>query len=404
MDTPYYLIHKDKLNEGIAHLKNALGIYWPNAVIGYSFKTNSLPWILCFMKEQGCYAEVVSENEYELSEYMGFEHVIYNGPVKGKGSFFRACKAGHIVNLDSYREVEWVRELSNAGVPVRVGVRVNFDLESKCPGEAQGGTEGGRFGFGYENGSFKEVVDELFQIPRVEVSGIHLHCSSKTRSLNIYRAIADTACQIHREYHLDLEYVDVGGGFFGGLPDKPQYEDYLQVISDILKEEFNPHETVLVVEPGTSLICPPIDYMSTVLDVKKTNRNCFVLTDGSRIHVDPLMSKKGYFYHVNPVMPGQSREQVEKQVITGFTCMENDRLFEIKNMQALKAGDQIVYEKVGAYTMCLSPLFSGYFPAVYLENERNITCVREKWGVQEYIQQSFIEEIKHEHSDFKLWN
>ena len=52
--------------------------------IGYSFKTNSLPWVLSFMKEHGCYAEVVSENEYELAEYIGFEHIIYNGPVKGK--------------------------------------------------------------------------------------------------------------------------------------------------------------------------------------------------------------------------------------------------------------------------------------------------------------------------------
>ena len=38
--------------------------------------------------------------------------------------------------------------------------------------------------------------------------------------------------------------------------------------------------------------------------------------------------------------------------------------------------------------MCLSPLFIGYFPPVYLEDHGQITCVREKWGAKEYAQKS----------------
>lgn len=393
MKTPYYLIHKDMLDEGMKKLKAALGEYWPNAVIGYSFKTNALPWVLRYMKEQGCHAEVVSEDEYELAEYMGYEDIIYNGPVKGKDSFFRACGAGHIMNLDAKREIRWLREFMNgeSGRPVKVGIRVNFDLEAMCPGEASGGEEGGRFGFSYENGDFLKAADELKAIPGVEIAGIHLHCSSKTRSLNIYRAIADMACRIHREFGIDFSYIDVGGGYFGGLANKPQYADYLKAMSEILRKEFVPERTTLVVEPGTSMICPPIEYVTTVTDVKRTNRNHFVVTDGSRIHVDPLMTKKSYFYHIDMAENGQERKPEEKQVVSGFTCMENDRLFEIVDGYELQEGDRIVYEKVGAYTMCLSPLFIGYFPAVYLEENGEITCVRRKWGAEEYVQQSVIE-------------
>ena len=384
MKTPYFLIHKSILEEGLDKLYTALENYWPNSVIGYSFKTNSLPWVLSFMKEHGCYAEVVSENEYELAEYIGFEHIIYNGPVKGKDSFLRACEAGHIINLDALREIEWLKEAAYAGKTINVGLRVNFDLESMCPGEASGGEEGGRFGFNYENGSFLRAVEELKEIRGVRLSGIHLHCSSKTRSLNIYRAIAETACKIYRKYGLELDYVDVGGGYFGGLPDKPQYDDYLREISGILRKYFDPKRTRLIVEPGTSLICPPIDYVTTVTDVKESNRNRFVTTDGSRIHVDPLMRKKGYFYHIEPMKP--EKETVKMQIISGFTCMEDDRLFRLTDAPALQCGDQIVYEKVGAYTMCLAPLFSGYYPDVYLEDKGRITCVRRRWGVKEYVQ------------------
>lgn len=391
MKTPYYLIHKDMLDDGMEKLKRALADYWPDAVVGYSFKTNALPWVLQYMKRQGCHAEVVSGDEYELAEYMGYEKIIYNGPVKEHDSFLRACRAGHVINLDARRELDWLREASSEGLCVRVGVRVNFDLEAMCPGEASGGEEGGRFGFSYENGSFQRVLEELQTIPGVQLAGIHLHCSSKTRSLNIYRAIARMACKIRKEYGLVLSYIDVGGGYFGGLPTKPQYADYLREMSAILREEFDPEETTLIVEPGTSLICPPIEYVTTVTDVKETNRNYFVVTDGSRIHVDPLMTKKSYFYHIESTHDCEEAT-MEKQVISGFTCMENDRLFELKDGRKLQEGDRIVYEKVGAYTMCLSPLFIGYFPPVYLEDQGQVTCVRGKWGAREYVQLSMPDE------------
>lgn len=389
MNTPYYLLHKELLDEGIEKLNQARKQYWPNSIVGYSFKTNSLPWVVSYMKKQGYYAEVVSEDEYHLAEYLGYDQIIYNGPVKGQESFLRACRAGQIVNLDAEREIRWLEEAAVDGKTINVGVRVNFDLESMCPGEASGGEEGGRFGFSYETGAFAEVLERLGKIQVVKVTGIHLHCSSKTRSLNIYKAIAEMACRIRKEYQLKLSYVDVGGGYFGGLANKPQYEDYLREMSEILREEFNPEETTLIVEPGTSLICPPIDYVTSVTDIKQTNRNYFVVTDGSRIHVDPLMAKKSYFYHLE--CQDETRPTAERQVISGFTCMENDRLFELKGYSALQEGDRIIYEKVGAYTMCLAPLFIGYYPPVYLEDQGKISCIREKWGVKEYTSQSVVE-------------
>ena len=79
---------------------------------------------------------------------------------------------------------------------------------------------------------------------------------------------------------------------------------------------------------------------------------------------------------------------MEKQVICGLTCMENDRLFITENAKALKVGDQISYQKVGGYTMCLTPLFIRYFPNVYLEDNGEYKLVREAWTAEEYSQKS----------------
>ena len=393
LETPCYIIHKDELEQGITLLKTALEENWKNSIVGYSFKTNALPWALSQMKAAGFYAEVVSEDEYELAEYMGFEHFIYNGPVKGKDSFLRALKRGAIVNLDAKRELDWLEE---SGLKdVKVGLRVNFDLEKMCPGETTPGADGGRFGFSYETGALKEAMNRLERMG-VKLSGLHLHVSSRTRSITIYRALAKMACDIKKEYHLKLDYVDIGGGYFGGMDNRPKFPDYMKAIREELLEAYTPEETMLIVEPGTSLITPPIEYLTTVVDCKDTHAGRFVITDGSRSDVDPLHGKTSYFhkllYAADEEEQGAEREVFEKQVICGYTCMENDRLFTVKEKVGLLPGDQISYQKVGGYTMCLTPLFIRYFPAVYVEEQGEYTCVREHWRAEDYVRKSYYED------------
>ena len=152
--TPYYVIDKKELDDNFRKLKQALDHYWGNGIIGYSYKTNALPWVISHFDSLGCYAEVVSEDEYNLARHIGVakEQILYNGPIKTKETFLEAVANGCIVNIDSRRELDWLSEASLADA--RIGLRVNFDIEKACPGQSQCGDEGGRFGFCYENGAF----------------------------------------------------------------------------------------------------------------------------------------------------------------------------------------------------------------------------------------------------------
>ena len=385
LQTPCYIIHKDILEEGIQLLKDALKKEWANSIVGYSFKTNSLPWVVEKMKREGFYAEVVSENEYELACKHHYESIIYNGPVKGKRTFLHALQHRAIINLDAKRELDWLEE--SGYKDVTVGLRVNFNLEAICPGETSGGEEGSRFGFSYETGEFAWALKRLRDMG-INLSGIHLHTSSKTRSINIYRALAQKACELKKEFDLRLTFVDIGGGYFGGMENRPKFTDYAKAIREELSEAFKPEETTLIMEPGTSLITPPIEYLSTVVDVKDTYVNRLVITDGSRIDIDPLHGKKSYFHEVLYQKQYENRNKIEKQIICGFTCMENDRLFVVENKQELQVGDQISYQKVGGYTICLTPLFIRYFPNVYLEENGEYQVIREAWSASEYSQKS----------------
>lgn len=385
--TPYYMIHEQELDENFKKLKDALEKHWNNYIIGYSYKTNALPWVIKHFDLLGCYAETVSEDEYNLAKLIGVgkNHIIYNGPVKTKDSFMEALQNGCIVNIDSQREVEWLEDIESENR--RIGIRINFDIEKMCPGQSQCPEDGGRFGFCYENGELSKIITKL-QEKKIKIAGIHLHTSSKYRGLDIYRAIAEIACKVQKEFELDLDYVDVGGGFFGGLPTKPQFDEYIALMENILSTCFDKTKTKLIVEPGMAVIGAPISYVTSVIDVKDTEFNRFVVTDGTRTSIDPLMTKNSYFHSFDIK---SQRDTHPKQVICGYTCMEHDRLFEEKNGPTLQCGDQIIYDKVGAYTMCLTPLFIKYFPDVYVELNGNVKKIRSAWTPNEYVQRSELE-------------
>lgn len=379
--TPYFLIDKRGLEVGLERLRDSLESSWNNYIIGYSYKTNSLPWVIDFFNKNGCFAEVVSEDEFLLAESIGVkkDHIIYNGIAKSKDTFIAAINNGAIVNIDSEYEIEWLDCVKHKSRGV--GIRVNFDLESFCPGQTQCGDEGERFGFCFENGELKRAIDRITR-KGIRINGLHLHKSSKTRMPDVYKAIAENAVKIAMQYNLMLDYVDIGGGFFGGLEYKPQFIEYFDLVSSILRQYFETEKTKLIVEPGMALIGAPVNYITNVLDVKKTIRNTFIVTDGSRIHLDPLMSKNKYFYDI--FRSEKRRNIIDRQVISGFTCMEHDRIFTLNDSEEIIPNDKIVYRKVGAYTMCLSPLFINWFPDVYVKDGERVYKVRERWTMMDY--------------------
>lgn len=379
ISTPCFVIKTDAVDVLLNGIKTSLHKYWAKGIVGYSFKTNNLPCVISHMKSNGCLAEVVSSDEYTLAKRMGYsnDQIIFNGPVKGKAEFLEAVLSGSIINIDSKRELNWLLDVDESKRnSVCVGLRVNFCLEKYCPGESQCGEEDGRFGFSYEKGELKKAIDFIVDNGFI-LSGLHLHCSSKTRNLNIYEAIANITVKIAREYSLALKYADVGGGFFGGVPNKPSFDEYFNCIYKIFSQEPLMEHTNLIIEPGMSVIGSSVEYWTRVVDTKVTANNYFVTLDGSRIHIDPLMKKSSYSYRIVEKDTGNANDKVIEQILCGFTCMEGDRFFKLC-YKPLHENDFVVFEKVGAYTIGLAPQFINAHPKIYINNGEKIWLVQDK--------------------------
>ena len=397
--TPCFVFDELELAENFASFSRALRDAWSDeAFVAYSVKTNPFPWILDIAKREGCLAEVVSDEEYALALAAGYTacEIVFNGPIKSRDCFRYALTEGSIVNVDSWREIMWLEEFAADGdFAANVGLRVNFDLEAACPGETVTGASGGRFGFCRENGELARAVARVRALGGcVRIAGLHMHVTTRSRSLGVYEALARNAAEVIREFELnELDFVDIGGGFYGGGPKNVgAYERYASVIADLLSPVCDPSRTKLVVEPGGAVVCTPASYFGRVLDVKETTYDRFVTCDLSRINIDHEMKKTSYAYElhlrrnavrpdvscyrtpeaiggdggVGSGVPVEDRPSIPRQVLCGYTCMESDRLCALEGEPRLDVGDLVEIRNAGAYSMSFTPgFFIRYAPAVY---------------------------------------
>lgn len=390
LHTPCFILDQDELVKSIQRFKDALSNFFSSFIVGYSVKTNSLPYCLRIAKQHGCYAEVVSFDEYNLALECGYtpQNIIYNGPMKSKETFLDAIINGAIVNIDTWREIDWLLSLPKDQI-FNIGIRLNVNISKVSPADAQSDDDNSRFGFSDQTDEFYKVITKLKSIPNVRISGLHIHRTTHTRSTNFYYNLINYALDIVEKYQLKLDYLDVGGGYYGIFKDKPSYVDYCTAINQALKKR-NIDNLKIIVEPGNGLIASAFSFLTEVIDIKHTDHSlCFVTTNGSRNDIDPLFRKTSYFTDIIYKSTSKQRLLTQQQIISGCTCLEFDRLFTLNNSAQLLVGDRILYKNVGAYTMCLSPLFIRYFPKVYCKQNDAFILVRDQWTEKEYINQSY---------------
>lgn len=383
--TPCYIINEAEYEKNIQELMQAYESRWPGKVeYGYSVKTNHFPLMLKKALEYGWHAEVVSPDEYEFALSCGAEkgQIIYNGPQK-RETVLSAIREGSLVNLDNLQEVELIcRALDETEKKqAKVGIRVNFDLEKECPGETTCKGIVGRFGICYENGDVKRAIDTLQQA-KIKVRGLHLHSSSSSRSRGIFRAISEKACEVMEKYQLtDLEYIDVGGGFFGGnyFPGKPTVQEYAETITDVLKERLDrPEEITLLLEPGAAVLATSMDYLVSVLNEREIRGKRVITVDGSLLHINPMMNP-----HETPfemLHPGEETE--EEQIIGGSTCMEMDRFLPRGLKNRVLPESKLRFFCCGAYMSTHNSSFINAAPNIYLYEDGEYRLVREKKPIQ----------------------
>ena len=357
----WYLLDLEKFKKNYCEFKNAFVRIYPDTLISYSYKTNYIPSLCKIINEEGGYAEVVSEMEYDLAVKLGVDPltIIVNGPYKPERALEKFLLSGSTVNLDSYTEASVLFNLAQKFPDkfFNVGLRCNFEFS---------GLPISRFGFDIENLEFYNLVNKFHSIKNVIFK--NLHCHFPNRELMLFGERTEKMLSLYKKivHNGEPSQIDIGGGLGGKLDefvknqldyDVADYQDYANVIGTRFHNEFQhqPNKPILLLEPGTALVADTLKFVCKIVEIKKIRNQYIAITSGSKLNFHPMASKIFLPMHVFGNMEGK-RDFYESIDISGYTCMEADYLY--KNYSGyLNVGDFVIFDNVGSYSIVFKPPF-----------------------------------------------
>jgi len=354
--SPLYVFSEKQIRN---NQRNALRIFktrYPKVQFAWSYKTNYLNAICNIFHQEGSWAEVVSEFEYDKARKLGIkgEHIIFNGPDKSREALLKAIKEKAKIHIDHFDELYDIIELTQeTNLKAQVAIRVNLDVGVYPKWD--------RFGFNYENGEATQALKRIMMNKNLQLIGLHTHIGTYMMTAEAYRIAASKLASLARflkdEYDTIVNYIDMGGGFASHntligqyLPAEevvPSMEQFAEAIASGLYElNFKVDEMpTLILETGRALIDDTGYIISTVLANKRlsTGRRALVIDAG----VNLLFTGFWYKHSINPAQ--DSGVNIEDTTIFGPLCMNIDVIRETINFPSLKKGDRVVIDYTGAY-------------------------------------------------------
>lgn len=398
----FYVFYERVFRNNYLALQKAFKKWYPDTKIAYSYKTNYTPAVCKLVSTLGGYAEVVSEMEFDLARSLGVDgpKIIYNGPCKSFVSLQKAVEVGALVNIDSIQDYRNLKAIASTlkNREVMVGIRCNF---------AMAGRELSRFGIDINSEDFREVTEGIRSTRNLVLGGLHCHFSD--RDLESFRQRTKGLIEVvQREFPSGLQFIDIGGGFFGELPESLQvlckgshstFSDYGEAVGSLCAEAFghlSPPPT-LFIEPGTGLVANTFRFYTRVLNIRNIGAQRVATVAGSIQNISPNARCKQLPVRVLALESTGDLRAADSEVdIGGYTCMESDYLTKGLQQQVF-VGDLLEYANVGSYSIVMKPPFIlPNVPILMMAGEsRAITVIRNREDVKALFH-SFIVPEKYE--------
>lgn len=369
--TPFYAYDRGLLEARVAELRAAL----PASIkLHYAMKANPMPAVVGLMAGLVDGVDVASAGELKVALDAGADphEVSFAGPGKRDTELRQAVAAGVLVNLESFREVDVLAEVSaELGRPARVAVRVNPDFELKGSGMKMGG---GPKQFGVDAELVPQLLGEI-GAAGLQFEGFHLFagsqnlkaesiCEAQQKSWELARRLADHA-------PAPVRFLNLGGGF--GIPYFPGEQRLdLAPISANLAELATRTATVLpqaelVIELGRHFVGEAGIYVTRVIDRKVSRGQTYLVVDGGLNHHLSASGNFGQVIRKNyPAAIGNRMGDADTESVSvvGPLCTPLDLLADRMDLPAARPGDLVVLFQSGAYGASASPqAFLGH-PAV----------------------------------------
>jgi diaminopimelate decarboxylase len=382
--SPLFVYSEKTLRYRYRQMHTAFSTRYPNVAFGWSYKTNYLQAICALMHREGALAEVVSEMEYDKARGMGIpgDQIIFNGPYKPLPVLEKAAREGAMIHIDHLDEISDLEKVATKlRRELRVALRLNLDAGIY--------PQWSRFGFNLENGQALDAVKRIVNGRKLTIVGLHCHLGTFILDPAAYARqvtkLAAFSYQLQDDFHLSIEYLDIGGGFPSRnrlkgvyLPADiavPSVDTYAEQITEALSRALRPGDfPKLILESGRGLVDEAGVLITTVAAAKR-------LPDGTRAYVIDAginLLPTSYWYNFNIEMDREVQGINENSVIYGPLCMNIDVVSDLAPLPPMTRGTRLIFSPVGAYNNTQWNQFITYRPNVVLVGENGeVDVIRE---------------------------
>lgn len=368
-EDPFYVVDLGRLVTLFGRWSSEL----PNVHPFYAVKCNNNPVILTVLAALGCGFDCASPAEIQSVLDLGvpLDRVLYANPCK-QMSHIKFAASRSVLKMTFDNEFE-LRKISRCHPTAELLVRIRADdPDAIC-------NLGAKFGVSVEQAChLLHVAMEM----DLNVVGVCFHVGSGCQNASAYSHAIGLAHRVFmhgKSIGMDLSILDIGGGFPGHKGEEDYFSQVSCAIRDSLAKWFGGEDVTVIAEPGryfaasthTLAVCVTSKREECTEDGKK--KFMYYVNDGVYGSFNCIL-----YDHVHPVprplMPTPEGCDQYECSIWGPTCDGLDQVFEYGTLPELAVGAWVVFENMGAYTLCAASSFNGFQKPktyYYLTEEHN---------------------------------
>jgi diaminopimelate decarboxylase len=357
--TPVYVYSSATLVRHARVLRAALsGLDDP--LIAYAVKANPNAAVLATLAAEGLGADVVSGGEYRRAVAAGVEpaKIVFSGVGK-TAEEMRLALAGGLFqfNLESLSEAEMLSGVAVAmGRTAKVAFRINPDVAAGTHAKITTGTADNKFGIPLAEAP--AAYARVAGLPGLEIQGVAVHIGSQLTSLDpleaAFRKVGALIDALRREGHV-ISVADLGGGlgvpYDAGVASPPSPEEYGAMVRRVVAD----WGVRLVFEPGRLIAGNAGVLLTRVIRVKPGVTHPFLILDAG---MNDLLRPTLYdaWHGIEAVAPRGGRTVAN---VVGPVCETGDTFAMGRDMDAVEAGDLVVFRTAGAYAAAMASTYNS---------------------------------------------
>jgi len=365
--TPLYVMDEVEIRTRCRELREALTDKYENSKILYASKVFSCKEIYRILAQEGMGVDVVSTGELYTALQAGFpaKDIYFHGNNKTLEELQYAIESniGCIV-IDNFYEMENVQTIAQEkGKSVNALLRISPGIEGHTHEAISTGQLDSKFGFPMDFGIAIEAVGKVLEMKNIAFKGIHCHIGSQMFLPEIYKAgaekMTDFALEIKNKFAVEIEQLNIGGGFGVYYTDADRPQDISVFIDTIIANVISNCEQkglrlpMILIEPGRWLAGEAgitLYTLGAIKDIPGVRK--YISVDG------------GMTDNIRPALYGAKYEGVvankaglpatEKVTIAGKCCESGDKLIIDLMAPPIEPGDILAVLTTGAYNYSMA--------------------------------------------------